>query len=520
MGVSRIAKSSIFRGINNLVVYPFHDCNQLFFADKLGFTEEEVVALCLKRAIRKNIPISSVLESANDARSYYNGYIATDRDNYSGSSVQVYNPWSIMRFISTSTLGNYWLETTNAAHYIMSHLFTKLDITVRISILADVCRLMSRFERPRLSDDLKEDAISFRAKTSREECVSLFREPQDQLLYEELDRIVSGLAGSSADQLWSYLYMAGYLAAIPQRIIFVGKDGTKEEKVFLQYFIPNEEVYNAWTKWIRDSAQESVIQDRLLAAASERTTYFDALYTQNVDDFVTDFGRFLRVFLSAGFCSYSEREAVLQLHLVAALTVAGENKFTVRHEVNSGSGRLDIMVSTLARTGGSDTPSFGLVFELKFVRPVRKKKLSDNELVKVMDAKVEESLSQIANNHYVDVFVSEYPDVQIIYGIGISLSAQYSWFGVTRYFRCKDAFQRERDFVTYSYKEVGETVEDILRRRGVPEPDILSEHEEGWLRRIRDNVAELARKLRGAGLDDSNPTGASAPKRGRENDDA
>ena len=86
----------------------------------------------------------------------------------------------------------------------------------------------------------------------------MLREPQDQLLYEELDRIVSGLAGTSADNLWTYLYMAGYLAAIPLLTSFVNQYGRKKQTVFLQYFIPNEEVYNAWKIRILDLAKEAV----------------------------------------------------------------------------------------------------------------------------------------------------------------------------------------------------------------------------------------------------------------------
>ena len=57
--------------------------------------------------------------------------------------------------------------------------------------------------------------------------------------------------------------------------------------------------------------------------------------------------------------------------------------------------------------------------------------------------------------------MSDYPNVQIVYRVGISFSAKCSWYGVTRYVRCKEAFEREWNFVTYSYKEVGETITDI-----------------------------------------------------------
>ena len=431
-------------------------------------------------------------------RSYYNGYVATHRHRLWGSTVQVYNTWSIMSYMSAFEFADYWVDTTNAAHYIMSHLFIKLDRAVKFPILADICRLMSRFEPSRHGvADLIKDADSFRESKFRDECVSLFREPQDQLFYEELDCIVSGRAGTSAAHLWSYLYMAGYLAAIPLRIT-VDEYGRKNEKAVLQYFIPNMDVYKAWKKWILDSAQESVDQDRRLAVESGRVTFFDALYAQNTDDFVTDFGRFLRVLHSGRFCSFSENEAVLELQLVATLTVAGRDDFAVRSEMNRGCGRLDIMISPLPPKPDTLATTFGFVFEFKFVSADKGPSL-ENELVKAMDENVETSLAQIANNHYVDLFMSDYPNVQIVYGVGISFSAKYSWYGVTRYVRYKEAFERELNFVTYSYKEVGETIKDIMVRRGVPDPGLVLGEGEGWLGRLYDNAAALTRKLRRRG---------------------
>ena len=449
--MSCIAKSSIFSGLNNLAVYTFHGCGQFFFADKFGFTEDEVLALRIYEAIFDGaIEKDAIADSEiGDVRSYYNGYVSTNLRN--GTSVQVYNPWSIMNYLESSLLADHWVGTTDAGHYIMSHLFTKLDRTVKIPILADICRLMSRFEGAHGVADLKEDANCFRENKFRNECVSLFRDPQDQLIYEELDSIVSGLAGTRADHLWAYLYMAGYLAAIPLRIT-VHEYGRKKEKIVLQYFIPNEEVYMAWKTWILDSAQESINQDRLLAAESGRQSFFDALYAQNIDDFVADFDRFLRVFQSSGFCSYSDRKA-LQLHLVAALTAVAGKDFAVRSEVNSGCGRLDIMVSPFApKPDKSDAPTFGFVFELKFVHPGNETS-SENRLLKVKGGNDEKSLAQITNKHYVDMFVSDYPTVQIVYGIGVSFSAQCSWCGVMRYVRRKNSFRPQRDFVTYSYNE-------------------------------------------------------------------
>ena len=93
-GILRVAKESIFSGLNNVAVYSllrpeFRDC--------FGFTEPEVEAL-----------LSRAGESArlDDVRGWYNGYIF-------GGQV-VFNPWSVLSFLASADkrLRNYWVATS------------------------------------------------------------------------------------------------------------------------------------------------------------------------------------------------------------------------------------------------------------------------------------------------------------------------------------------------------------------------------------------------------------------------
>ena len=81
-GILRVAKESVFSGLNNLAVYSVLRPD---FATCFGFTEPEVTAL-LDRAGRA--------DRARVVRSWYNGYVF-------GGHV-IYNPWSILSYIRGS----------------------------------------------------------------------------------------------------------------------------------------------------------------------------------------------------------------------------------------------------------------------------------------------------------------------------------------------------------------------------------------------------------------------------------
>lgn len=81
-GILRVAKESIFSGLNNVAVYTLLRPD---FATGFGFTEPEVAAL-LQRAGRG--------EQLEAVRAWYNGYVF-------GGEV-IYNPWSILNYVDGS----------------------------------------------------------------------------------------------------------------------------------------------------------------------------------------------------------------------------------------------------------------------------------------------------------------------------------------------------------------------------------------------------------------------------------
>ena len=95
-GIYRVAKESIFSGLNNLKVSTLIDDE---FADCFGFTPEEVHQLLID---------TNALDREEDVQRWYNGYIF-------GKEQVIYNPWSILSFLENTQreLKPYWVNTSS-----------------------------------------------------------------------------------------------------------------------------------------------------------------------------------------------------------------------------------------------------------------------------------------------------------------------------------------------------------------------------------------------------------------------
>jgi hypothetical protein len=94
-GILRVARESIFSGLNNPGVYTLLRSE---FATCFGFTEQEVVRLLEKMGQP---------ELLTPIRAWYNGYLF--------GGVTIYNPWSLMCFLDSQDkeLRAYWLGTSS-----------------------------------------------------------------------------------------------------------------------------------------------------------------------------------------------------------------------------------------------------------------------------------------------------------------------------------------------------------------------------------------------------------------------
>lgn len=105
-GVLRVAKESIFSGLNNLSV-----CSVLSrkYSNILGFTPAETVAMAEDLGVEKKLP---------ELRQWYDGYrFGTD---------DMYNPWSVINYMDNEcTPMPYWVHTSG--NYILKHLLSHAD---------------------------------------------------------------------------------------------------------------------------------------------------------------------------------------------------------------------------------------------------------------------------------------------------------------------------------------------------------------------------------------------------------
>lgn len=162
-GVLRVAKESIFSGLNNLKV-----CSVLSedYSDIFGFTGQEVARMAADLQREDKLP---------EIRAWYDGY------SFGGS--EIYNPWSvIMYFDAKCKPAPYWVNTSGNG--IIKYMLDRLDGRGR----EDLQSLM--------------DGNTIR------------KQVQEGIIYEEI--------GSNADDLYTMLLTTGYLKCIRSQDSLLG----------------------------------------------------------------------------------------------------------------------------------------------------------------------------------------------------------------------------------------------------------------------------------------------------------
>ncbi len=92
-GVTRISKESVFSDLNNLEVIT---ATAPKYADCFGFTEEEVFAALEEYGLS---------DRKKEVKDWYDGFSFGDRND-------IYNPWSVIRFLVERKVGVYWANTS------------------------------------------------------------------------------------------------------------------------------------------------------------------------------------------------------------------------------------------------------------------------------------------------------------------------------------------------------------------------------------------------------------------------
>jgi hypothetical protein len=155
-GILRVAKESIFSGLNNLEV---NTILGLKFGDKFGFTEEELKEL---------LEYYALIEKSEDIKNLYNGYVF-------GGKI-IYNPWSVLNYIEKNKEGfmPYWINSSS--NDLIKRLLIKGDKEMKIEL---------------------EELI---------EGNSISKVIDDSIVMSEVE--------DSNQNIWSFLTLSGYLKAV------------------------------------------------------------------------------------------------------------------------------------------------------------------------------------------------------------------------------------------------------------------------------------------------------------------
>lgn len=90
--IQRVANENIFSDLNNVEIY---DLSSNHFSQYFGFTEDET----------KQMLEDYELEFNDEVKDMYDGYHI--------GNIDVYNPWSILKYVKSKELGYYWVNTSS-----------------------------------------------------------------------------------------------------------------------------------------------------------------------------------------------------------------------------------------------------------------------------------------------------------------------------------------------------------------------------------------------------------------------
>ena len=313
-GVSRVAKESIFSGANNFKVFTVLDDE---FSDDFGITEKEM---------DKIIEDFEVQDEKEEIKKWYDGYII-------GHTEGIYNPWSILNYLTDRKLMPYWVNTSSN----------------------DLIKLI-----------LKNSA------TVKEKIEQLLRDEEIEVPIN-LETVIVGIEQNEKN-IWGLLLGTGYLKVTGVVDLAMGVYKVK---------IPNYEIKFLFQNIIRDWFNDKVIGNNL-------NTILKDLVTLKLDEFEQKFKVLVRQMFS--FMDVGENTAENFYHaFVLGMLVGLKDSYYVNSNRESGYGRYDIMLEPKDKNGNS------FIMEFKVYREEKEKDINDTiESAKkqIEERKYEENLQE------------------------------------------------------------------------------------------------------------------------------
>ena len=319
-GCLRIAKESIFTGLNNFKVYSITDKS---FDETFGFTDAEV------RELLRYYGQEKYYETVKE---WYDGYRF--------GNVDVYCPWDVINFCSDHLADpglepkNYWANTSGNS--VISHFI---------------------------------DSVGKPQKLTRMELEQLVnggivqKEINSELTYKELY--------SSIDNLWSTLFMTGYLTQRGE------PSGNRYNLV-----IPNREIRNIITNHILKMFKENVKDD-----GKTVSDLCDALLNQNPEKVELIFTEYMKKTISIRD-TFARKPTKENFYHGLLLGILGfKENWSVMSNRESGDGFGDILIRI-------EDEDVGLVIEVKYADDGNLQGECEKALQQIIDIRYTESLEQ------------------------------------------------------------------------------------------------------------------------------
>ena len=319
-GCLRIAKESIFTGLNNFKVYSITDKS---FDETFGFTDAEVKELLRYYGQEK--------------------YYETVKEWYDGcrfGNVDVYCPWDVINFCSDHLADpglepkNYWANTSGNS--VISHFI---------------------------------DSVGKPQKLTRMELEQLVnggivqKEINSELTYKELY--------SSIDNLWSTLFMTGYLTQRGE------PSGNRYNLV-----IPNREIRNIITNHILKMFKENVKDD-----GKTVSDLCDALLNQNPEKVELIFTEYMKKTISIRD-TFAQKPTKENFYHGLLLGILGfKENWSVMSNRESGDGFGDILIRI-------EDEDVGIVIEVKYADDGNLQGECEKALQQIIDIRYTEALEQ------------------------------------------------------------------------------------------------------------------------------
>ena len=313
-GVSRIAKESLFSGMNNFKVYTIMD-NE--FADDFGITEDEM---------KKIIKDFNIQDEEKEIKKWYDGYKI-------GNVEGIYNPWSILNYLTDKELKPYWVNTSSN------------DLIKRI--LEKSATLKEQMERL-----LKDEAIEATI---------------------DLETIIVGIENKE-ENIWGLMLQTGYLK--------VEETVSLEERRY-KVKLPNNEIKDLIRGIIREWFSNKVLGNDLRSILQD-------LVSLNLKEFEKKFRVLVEEMFS--YMDVGKNTAENFYHaFVLGILVGLKDTYYVNSNRESGFGRYDIMLEPKDKNGNS------FIMEFKVMENMEEKTIEDtveNAKKQIEEKEYEENLKE------------------------------------------------------------------------------------------------------------------------------